>query len=279
MWPKLPLITIEEAQKCPCLRRGCRCNYNQKHPYRRTLLTPPENKEVVKTLKNTIAKMEKNRREGNVLGKEIEAKINSIRKISAEERRKQIDIKIKIGKEELMAIVDSGADIDYVNEGWCREKGFEIKTIGDGTIKGYNGKEKRTKVKETEVKFRIEGIFQRQKFRVLSETGEDKMVLGMPWLEKHNPTIDWKRREVNLRQLASKEREGNRTPAPQTEDLKFVKRTSTEEAPQGKREEPKGGERGNIPKSSQEKPEGLKTIYEELPEEIKEFADVFSQEK
>lgn len=280
IWPKLPTITIEEAQKCPCLRRGCKCNYNQKHPYRKALLTPPGNKEVVRTLKNTIARMEKNRKEGNVLGREIETKINNIRKTSAEEeKRGQIDVKVRVGKEDITAIVDSGADIDYVNEEWCNREGFKIKMIGNGTIKGYNGKEKKTKVKETEIKFRIEGIFQRQKFRVLEETGEDKMVLGMPWLEKYNPEIDWRERKVNLRQPASKGKEGNRTPAPQTENLKFVKVTSETTAPKEEREGMKGGEKDNTSRSSQEKPEGLETIYEELPEEIKEFADVFNQEK
>jgi hypothetical protein len=80
--------------------------------------------------------------------------------------------------------------VDYVNEKWCDEKGFPVTKIGNGWIKGFDGKESRTKIQAAEVKFRIQRKFQRRKFRILEETGSDKMVLGMPWLQDTNPSID-----------------------------------------------------------------------------------------
>jgi gag-polyprotein putative aspartyl protease len=130
---------------------------------------------------------------------------------------KQIDIRVKVGNETVTAIVDCGADADYINEEWCEKKNFPIKDIGDGWMEGFDGKRKKTKLRDAEVKFRFDGVFQRQKFRVIKETGEDLMVLGMPWLQKMNPEINWQKRTVTLRKEASKEVRGKiGTPALQT---------------------------------------------------------------
>jgi hypothetical protein len=58
-------------------------------------------------------------------------------------------------------------------------------------MEGYDGEQKRVKLQEAEIKLRFQGVFHRQKFRVIQATGTDILVLGMPWLQKHNPNIDW----------------------------------------------------------------------------------------
>jgi hypothetical protein len=43
---------------------------------------------------------------------------------------------------------------------------------------------------------------------MIKETGDDLMVLGMPWLQRINPEIDSQKRTVTLRKEASKETRG-----------------------------------------------------------------------
>ena len=38
IWPILPTIAIANAQKCPCLRAGCACNWKKDHPYHEGLI-------------------------------------------------------------------------------------------------------------------------------------------------------------------------------------------------------------------------------------------------
>jgi hypothetical protein len=63
---------------------------------------------------------------------------------------------------------------------------------GWGWIKGYNGEKTRTKILEASIGIKVLGKYCRTKFSVLKETGDDKLVLGIPWLEKANPVIDWR---------------------------------------------------------------------------------------
>jgi hypothetical protein len=55
-------------------------------------------------------------------------------------------------------------------------------------------------VRKATFEFEIQGEVQRQIFHVLSETGQDNIVLGMPWLESENPEIDWKERTIGIRE-------------------------------------------------------------------------------
>jgi hypothetical protein len=90
-----------------------------------------------------------------------------LRMVNTEEPEvKQIEINVKVGNEAITAVVDCGANVDYVNEAWCKEKKFPVKDIGQGWMEGYNGKQTKVKLQEAEVKFRFQGMFQRQKFRV-----------------------------------------------------------------------------------------------------------------
>ena len=95
---------------------------------------------------------------------------------------KQIDIQVKIKNETIEALVDCGADIDYVNEAWCIEHEFPIKELGRGWMEGYDGKQTRTKLSDAEIEFKFDRVIQKRNLRVIKETGTDRMILGMLWL-------------------------------------------------------------------------------------------------
>ena len=278
--PRIPLITITNAQKCPCLRRGCQCNYDNGHPFHEALLTPPANVNVLDALKETIGRLEKDVANSNRREREIRKKTQKIRMVSAEQRG-QLSTGVRVGKTTVTAIIDSGADINYVNEDWCRKKKIPYKMTGWGWIKGYNGEKTRTKILEASIGIRVLGKFCRTKFSVLKETGDDILVLGIPWLEKANPVIDWKRRTIEFHGKNSGSDWSPRIGMVGTAEEKRAETRTDQDArkkpvkilPSIEEEDP------NLTNEhSEEYMKELREIQEKLPDEIKEFADVFCSE-
>jgi hypothetical protein len=206
-----------------------------------------------------------------------------LRKVNTgETEMKQIDIQVKVKSETIKAIVDCGANVDYVNEEWCEKKGFPMKEIGQGWMEGYDGERKRVKLQEAEIKFRFQGAFFRQKFRVVRATGTDILVLGMPWLQRNNPDIDWKKRKVTLKRKASKEMSGtDETP---TEQGNIAKKVNTETEPTQRQ---RGGYDVTGVSERKLKEQAMEDEYQQrlqetkdkLPDELKEYAEVFCQKK
>ena len=278
--PRIPLITITNAQKCPCLKRGCQCSYDNGHPFHRALLTPPANVNVIDALKETIERLERDVAASNKREREIRERTRKIRMVSTEQKG-QLSVGVKVGKITITAIIDSGADINYINEQWCRERKIPYKMTGWGWIKGYNGERTRTKILEASIGIRVLGKYCRTKFSVLKETGGDKIVLGIPWLEKANPVIDWKKRTIEfhgknsginwsprIRMIGTMEEEHAEIRADLDARKKPVKVLPTIE------EE----ELNMTDKHSEAYHEELREIREKLPDEIKDFADVFCSE-
>jgi hypothetical protein len=54
--------------------------------------------------------------------------------------------KVKVGKTTITVIIDSGADINYVNKKWCDKMQIPYKMTGWGWIKSYKGEKSRTKL-------------------------------------------------------------------------------------------------------------------------------------
>jgi len=48
----------------------------------------------------------------------------------------------------------------------------------------------------------------KQQFSVLSNTGKDDLVLGMPWLIGYDPQIDWANRSISFRKEKGELSEG-----------------------------------------------------------------------
>jgi hypothetical protein len=201
---------------------------------------------------------------------------------------------VKVGKSTITAVIDSGADINYVNEQWCKEERIPYKMTGWGWIKSYNGEKTRTKILEADIKIRVQGRFSRAKFTVLKETGDDKLVLGIPWLEKANPRIDWKDRTIKFH---GKDDGNNWSPKIGIIDPGKSKRMGTPKSPNERKgmvkilptikeesndntliKDQKEGQSNDTMKHSAAYNKELQDIQGKLPEEIKDFADVFCSE-
>ena len=197
------------------------------------------------------------------------------------EQKGQLLTEVKVGKATITAVIDSGADINYVNEQWCKEEKIPYRMTGWGWIKSYNGEKTRTKILEAKIGIKVQGKYSRTKFSVLKETGDDKLVLGIPWLEKANPVIDWKERTIKFH---GKNNGNNWSPRIGMLDTMEKECTKVQVGPN----ERKGLVR-TLPTIKEEDPntdekhsaayyKELQEIRKELPEEIKDFADVFCSE-
>jgi hypothetical protein len=233
--------------------------------------------EVMRNLRETREVWREIEKESRKTLKNLEENIMKLKMVNTDEPEvKQIDIRVKVGKETITAIVDCGANVDYVNRKWCEERGFTITEVGQGWMEGYDGEQKKVKLQEAEVKFRFQGVFFRHKFRVIEATGSDILVLGMPWLQKHNPNIDWQKRKVTLRKGKSKAiQKETTTPVEQEAVAKKVEIQA----------EPTRGQRGGydttgiLTKEEEDYRQRLQETKDKLPGELKDYAEVFCQKK
>jgi hypothetical protein len=177
--------------------------------------------EVLRNLKETEKVWTAIKAESEQTLDQLKNNIAKLHKVSSEEssgeRAKQIDIQVNVKGTKIAAIVDSGADVDYVNETWCRQMGYNITEEGECFMRSYDGVEKRAKILKTWIEFRYQGQRIRQRFQVVKETDGDLMVLGLPWLQRLNPDVDWKKRTVTLKKTSTDTRR-NETPASKEAD-------------------------------------------------------------
>ena len=124
------------------------------------------------------------------------------------ERKPLREITIKIGLERLdmqkgimvEALLDSGATGLVMSSEFARKKGFKLKKLERPMqVRNVDGSFNREGPIENTVEVNVyyKGHVERTEINVI---GGQKwgVILGMPWLEHHNPEIDWKTGEVKM---------------------------------------------------------------------------------
>jgi Retrotransposon gag protein len=212
--PEIPLVTILNNDKCPCLKKGCVCGMNPEHQFHQGLLTVNQCWDDKCTLHDTRGitnfdigqEMNEFREEIRQVTEELRnlKEIGRIRSVTGNSQTKQMEAKVSVYGKEVEAIIDSGADINYVNRRWCDKEGIRYRNTGFGKIRAYDDSYTQDFVRKATFEFEMQGKTQRQIFHVLAETGKDNLVLGMPWLESENPDIDWKERTIRIRKRSTK---------------------------------------------------------------------------
>jgi hypothetical protein len=163
------------------------------------------------------------------------------------------------------AMIDCGAVRDFLNESYARDWGFRLNrkkspyllTTGDGTpINSNQG----MVIQESELRMEALGQEETIKFDV-TNTGNHDIILGLPWLQRNNPHIDWKNLTVTL--------PTNRYPTQVKRRLEALPGTKP-----SKRQRPT-----NVEVVSyyllERQPDKLAF---EIPPEYKEFAELFQEE-
>ena len=116
-----------------------------------------------------------------------------------------IRIEVKLRQKKIWALVDSGSSGNFIHHATAlafgfptqakKGRGYPINTV-DGSPVSHTGGSVITQTIPMEMITpggHIEVIV-----LDITNLGEEKMILGMPWLVKHNPTFDWSTRTIEL---------------------------------------------------------------------------------
>ncbi|KDR74713.1 hypothetical protein GALMADRAFT_24744, partial [Galerina marginata CBS 339.88] len=92
------------------------------------------------------------------------------------------------------ALLDSGAQGKFIDQNFAKQSGFITKPLPrpittfnidgtpnkKGTIKSFVTLETEISGRKSKELFLVTGL------------GKQKLIIGFPWLKKHNPIVDWK---------------------------------------------------------------------------------------
>ena len=102
----------------------------------------------------------------------------------------------------VVALVDSGATLNFINESIVTTLGLEPERCTPTQVLLADGRVLAHSNRQVTLKTSIAGIPQTQTF-LIAPIGVHSIILGMPWLEYTNPTIDWRNKTVHLTSNAS----------------------------------------------------------------------------
>ena len=116
-------------------------------------------------------------------------------------------LEASVNSHSAQALIDCGATTNFIHESYVQQHQIPIATSAQvQTITLGDGSKRDTSYVTAPLPVRIGSMCDSIPFVVAPLAGCD-VVLGMPWLQAHNPSINWKERSVNVgqRQCASSE--------------------------------------------------------------------------
>ena len=213
-YPFTPTVTLLNGQQCPCLRIGCLCGCDPRHPFHLEMSTPQlclsnsckDHEMWKKGLRihcdsSRTSDPEITRGIDDLTRKFANWKIDQI----CDSKESTIRIDIEIRGQKVLAEIDCGATGNFVNLAWAMRQGMSITEKGTALVTLFDGSQKEVPKRTTVIPFKIGTAIHTQTFNVLEETGTNKVVLGMPWLKRYNPTINWKDRKVKIGKVCMQE--------------------------------------------------------------------------
>ena len=135
-----------------------------------------------------------------------------VRKVKEGELLREITVKIgleRIDTQEgimVKALLDSGATELVMSSEFAKKQGFQLKKIERPIyVRNMDGSFNKEGLREhmVEVNIYYQGHRERTKIDII---GGQKwsVILGMPWLARHNPKINWKTGEVKMTRYPEK---------------------------------------------------------------------------
>ena len=114
----------------------------------------------------------------------------------AECMKVQVKILAGIVTAETKAMIDSGATNNFINESFIKQNFIKTKPKSTPlTVKDIAGRKLGMVDKQVTLKIRMANHEEEITLNVIG-TGKHPVVLGLPWLKTHNPTIDWRENRI-----------------------------------------------------------------------------------
>ena len=91
------------------------------------------------------------------------------------------------------ALLDSGAEgLAFVDHQWASENNLQVKpTPHRITMFGFNGEVMNSVTHFATAGLRVHDHYEKQLHFLITPLGHHPVILGMPWLKMHDPTIRW----------------------------------------------------------------------------------------
>ena len=110
----------------------------------------------------------------------------------------KLSIPIRIKKTEqktveTLGLIDSGAGGKFIDQNYAKKEGFEQHALKE-PIRAYNvdGTENKRGTIKTYVNLELEVNGRKRRTQLLvTGLGKEQIILGFPWLNEHNPDINW----------------------------------------------------------------------------------------
>jgi hypothetical protein len=95
---------------------------------------------------------------------------------------------------ETLALIDSGAGGMFIDQNYAKNSGFEIRKLDQPLLaRNVDGTENKRGRITSFVDLKVEINDRKMDVRLLvTGLGSQRIILGFPWLNEHNPIIDWK---------------------------------------------------------------------------------------
>jgi len=98
----------------------------------------------------------------------------------------------------IKALLDSGASLNLIHEGLVQALGLVTQSCQSIYVTIANGSKLLHANRVVNLMFTLAGVEHQETFLV-APLGSNQMILGMPWLQRVNPDIDWKKRTLTYR--------------------------------------------------------------------------------
>lgn len=102
-------------------------------------------------------------------------------------------LKVKIGNETFCSLVDTGASgLAFISESLCKRLNLSPHRLSSPIqLTGFEGKNSQKVTHMVNFSLCI-GSHQEYMSAYVTNPCKNDLILGLPWLEKHNPYVDWK---------------------------------------------------------------------------------------
>jgi hypothetical protein len=110
-----------------------------------------------------------------------------------------VPINIGLSKQTVETLIDSSAGGLFIDQNFA--KNFDINYL-DKPVKAYNVDGTENKQGTINAYVNLEFFLGERKFKeqfYVTGLGKQRIILGFPWLHKHNPIINWKKGEITFK--------------------------------------------------------------------------------
>ena len=129
-------------------------------------------------------------------------RVSSVITCSKNDKSMRLPLTIETSKQTIgtQALVDSGAEGIFINRRFARDNWLPTQPLGHTIVaKNVDDTVNKQGIIDRYVDLEVDVGGKKQKERFLvTDLGQTPIILGLPWLAKHNPRIDWSARQVEL---------------------------------------------------------------------------------